>query len=152
MEFNNNESDCDNYENLTPPEVAEKAAKACENLLPSMSKERYEYAYKQFMDWRLKSKVNSFSEKVLLAYFGDLSAKYKSSTLWSIYSMLRGTLIAKHDVNIASYTKLKALLKKQSVNYVPKKANVLTNDGIKTFLETAPDEAYLLTKVCKHVI
>jgi hypothetical protein len=60
--------------------------------------------------------------------------------------MLRGTLIAKHDVNIAAYYKLKALLK-ESVNYVAKKANVLTNDDIKTFIETAPNELYLLTKV-----
>jgi integrase len=147
MEFHDeNDIDSDEYENLTPPEVVEKAAKVCENLLPSMSKERYEHAYNQFMDWRLKNKVNSFSEKILVAYFGDLSAKYKSSTLWSIYSMLRGTLIAKHDVNIAAYYKLKALLKKESVNYVAKKANVLTNDDIKTFIETAPNELYLLTK------
>jgi hypothetical protein len=76
MEFHDeNDIDSDEYENLTPPEVVEKAAKGCENLLPSMSKERYEHAYNQFMDWRLKNKVNSFSEKVLVAYFGDLSAK-----------------------------------------------------------------------------
>jgi hypothetical protein len=40
MEFHDeNDIDSDEYENLTPPEVVEKAAKVCENLLPSMSKD-----------------------------------------------------------------------------------------------------------------
>lgn len=151
MDFCDEEDDGD-QENLTPPEIVERAAQISGNLLPSLSKERYEHAYKQFMDWQMKNKVNSFSENVLVTYFGELRTKYKSSTLWSIYSMLRGTLVAKHDVNIATYCKLRALLKKESVNYVAKKSNVLTSDNIKTFLETASDEFYLLTKVCKHDI
>ncbi|CAH1375327.1 unnamed protein product, partial [Tenebrio molitor] len=53
--------------------IEESAALAVESVLPVKSKEKYENAYRQFDDWckekRQKSKV------------------YKSSTLWSIYSL-----------------------------------------------------------------
>lgn len=131
----------------TPPNVKHLALIATENLLPTISRERYDVAYKNFMDWKCKNNANSFSETVLLAYFGDISKTYKSSTLWSIYSMLKTSIIAKHDINIATYPKLKAVLKRQSDGYVAKKSNTLSPEEIKQFIDTAPDELYLLTKV-----
>ena len=61
--------------------------------MAAKSKKRYEIISTNFMDWRLKNKVKSFSENVVLAYFGEISKQFKASSLWAIYSMLRSMLI-----------------------------------------------------------
>lgn len=139
------------YEDLelenTPPEIVEKAIDVCNNLLPSTSREKYEIAYRNFMDWKMKAKVNSCSENTLLVYFEELSRRLKSSTLWSQYSMLRSTLIIKNCVDISKYVKLRAFLKRKSEKYAPKQSKTLTSEEIQQFLKDAPDEKYLLIKV-----
>ncbi|CAH1380846.1 unnamed protein product, partial [Tenebrio molitor] len=42
------------------------------------------------LDWKVRNKVQSLSENVMLAYFGDLSKEMKPSALWAIYSMACG--------------------------------------------------------------
>jgi hypothetical protein len=55
----------------TPSEVLEVAKNNSFNLLPPKSRDRYEFSYKQFMDWRIKKEIkSSFSENVLI---GELS-------------------------------------------------------------------------------
>lgn len=122
---------------------------AMEELLPSKSRKIYETCYKQFMEWREKNNVNTFSENILLAYFSTLSETFKSSTLWKTYSMLRSMLIIKHNINIASYIKLRSLLKTKSYNYeaTRSKALSLSAQDINTFINQAPDEIHLATKV-----
>ena len=61
----------------TPPEIIEKAKTAIDNLLPRKSRERYEIVYQKFMEWKIKNKVNSLSENVMLAYFEELSTTMK---------------------------------------------------------------------------
>lgn len=143
-----------NYNEIeyTPPEILEKAAEVCNNLLPATSKERYIEAYEKFNEWRRTRKVNSLSEHILLVYFEEISKKYKSSTLWSRYSMLKNTINLKHNVDISKYPKLIAFLKRQAENYIPKKSSILTVDNFNTFLASAPDEIYLLIKVSLYFL
>lgn len=137
----------DSDPSCTPPEILEKAQGATNNLLPAKSRERYEIVYKKFMDWRLKNKIESFSENVMLAYFEEISEPMKPSSIWSWYSMLKSTINIRHDIDISKYMKLKALLKRKSEGYKPKKSKTLNSNQISHFLQNAPDKKYLLTKV-----
>ena len=132
----------------TPPEIMEIAKEVTLELLPQKSREVYECAYNRFIQWCTEMNVKTYTESVLLAYFANLSATMKSSTLWSMYSMLRSTLNLKNGFNISGYSKLKAYLKKQNVGYKPKKSRVLTKEQMDQFLNSAPDLQYLMIKVC----
>lgn len=98
----------------TPPDISNIAKEVTSNLLPTKSREKYNLQYKLFMDWCSAKKITRYSENVILAYLSELAAKYKCSTLWSIYSMLKSTLAVKDNVDIGSYTKVVAYLKKLS--------------------------------------
>ncbi|XP_044258168.1 uncharacterized protein LOC123007145 isoform X1 [Tribolium madens] len=117
------------------------------NLLPAKSKKIYELTYRRFMDYRRENKISSFSENELLTYFIHSSKKYKSSSLWSIYSMLKTTLSEKFNLNIGEYTQLRAFLKRQADGYKPKKTKVFKKEQVRKFLLEAPDYKYLSTKV-----
>jgi integrase len=100
------------------------------------------------MNWcETRGIKSSFSENILMTYFGELSKKKKPTSLWTQYSMLRSTLSVHHDVDISKYLRLKALLKRKSLGYKPKRSKTLTSLEINRFLNEAPDEKYLFTKV-----
>jgi len=100
------------------------------------------------MKWCNEKNATSVSERTVLAYFLELSKKSKPSTLWAYYSMLRTTIkINGGSVDIGTYPKLMAYLKRISVGYQPKKARVFTEDELKTFLSSAPDCEWLAVKV-----
>lgn len=144
----NEDSESDSPLEYTPPNIIEAARNTSLNLLPKKSRERYKIAYKQLMDWRtVKNIKSSFSENVLLAYFGELAEKIRPNSLWVHYSMIRSSLIVYHNINISEYLKLKAFLKRTSDGYKPKKSKTLTSEQIHQFLFKAPDDKYLFTKV-----
>jgi len=131
----------------TPPELRETAEAVTRELLPEKSKLRYERVYNNYFAWcSMKNVKNIVSENVMMAYFCHEAKTKKVSTLWSTYSMLRSTINIKHGINISSYSKLIAYLKKQNVGYKAKKSNVFTKENIATFLKDAPVE-YLPQKV-----
>lgn len=134
-------------ENTLPTGIIEEAAAAVEELLPDKSKERYEKQYAKFKSWCNNKKVNQVTEEVMLAFFAGESKIYKSSSLWSIYSMLRAVLLIKENINIANYLKLKSYLKRKSVGYEAKKSRVFSRNEINEFLRKAPDHDFLLLKV-----
>ena len=78
----------------------------------------------------------------MLAYFLEKSEVMKSSTLWSIYSMLKASLILSDNVDISKFGNLVAFLKKKSVGYKAKKSSVLMRQNISQFLLEAPDSQY----------
>jgi len=131
----------------TPLELVEAAESVTKNLLPKKSRDKYMTIYKKFMEWRASKNTTSFSENVLMVYFDELSKSTKPSTLWSHYSMLKSTLNMHQNINIQNYAKLNAFLKRQSTGFVCKKSKVLTSDEIKKFINEAPDNKYLATKV-----
>lgn len=118
------------------------------NLIPNKSKSQYENAYKEFKSWCMKSKVNKITENILLAFFEEKSKNVKSSTLWSLYSMIKTTLNINDNVNIKKFTKIIPYLKQKSIGYRPKKSRVLSKEQITKFLEEADINEHLLTKVC----
>lgn len=146
----NSEEESDSNGNdmiCTPPDVAEIANSVSSELLPQKSKERYEKERNCFLTWCKEKKVKEYTENVLLAYFIEKSKKLKSSTLWSMYSMLKSTLILEDNVDISKFAKLQSFLKRKSVGHKAKKSQVFTREQINTFLEDAPDETFLMIKV-----
>ena len=140
-------SDVEDILECTPPQVAELAKSAVEQLLPSKSTKVYEASYERFQKWCTTNKVENISENVLLAYFAELGKTLKSSTCWSHYSMIKSILSLKQNIDISKYLKLRALLKKLGEGYKPKKSKVLSKEEFDKFLAEAPDVKYLGTKV-----
>lgn len=139
-------SDSDSEFEFTPPHIAKNIVL---NLLPEKSKEKYNKQYKIFCDWCETKKIAKFTENVLLVYFMEKSKTIKSSTLWSIYSMLKATIMVNKDIDISHFKKLIAFMKKNSVGYRAKKSKIFSRIQINEFLSEAPDERYLMMKVCK---
>lgn len=114
--------------------------------LPESSRELYEAMYKTFSEWR-KEKDLEISEDVLVTYFNELAKKYKPSSLWHKYSLLKATIKMNDNIDIANYKKIIIFLREQAKGYEPKPTKVLSEDNIKEFLDKAPDHVYLATKV-----
>lgn len=131
-----------------PAEIIGLAESAVENLLPDKSQHIYEKKYSLFMEWCKKKKISIITEKVLLAYFSSELNELQPSTLWSTYSMLKSTLKLRKNVDISNYYQLGSFLKKKSVGHQPKKSSVFHLKEIKKFVVEAPDEKFLLKKVC----
>ncbi|KAK5647881.1 hypothetical protein RI129_002773 [Pyrocoelia pectoralis] len=131
----------------TPPDVIDATNEANLKLLPAKSKKLYEGAHKKFIDWQAQKKCSSFSERVMLAYFLEVSKNMKPSTVWSHYSMVKTTLNIYNDTDISKYLKLKAFLKQNSKGYKSKKSLIFSKADVNTFLSEASDETHLLTKV-----
>lgn len=132
---------------LTPSNILEITVEDTSSLLPAKSGNKYLAAFSAFMEFRKRKKIESFSENVVLDYFKELSEKYKASSLWSIFSMLRCTLNIHQNIDIISYEKLQAFLKRQSDGYSAKKSKVFTRENVEKFLTEAPDYEFLATKV-----
>jgi hypothetical protein len=77
----NMECDSDSDLKLTPPNITEAAKSTTLNLLPETSRKMYQRTYNLFLEWKANQNAKSFSENVVMAYFGDLATKFKSSTL-----------------------------------------------------------------------
>lgn len=134
-------------EKLTPENIREAAETISLDLLPEKSKKQYIICYNKFMKWRESNKATSFSENTILGYFNEISKTMKPSTLWGIYSMLKLTLQMNHDVHLKNYKTLIAFLKRQSTGLRSKKSKVLSSNDVEKFLNEAPDDMYLATKV-----
>lgn len=128
-------------------EIEEDARNVINNLLPAKSRQRYDSRYQHFRRWKQQKKIEVTSENVLLVYFEGLSHGYKSPTLWATYSMLKSQINLNENIDIKNYHKLTQLLKRKSEGYRPKKSQVFSSADIQNFLNDAPDECYLATKV-----
>ena len=127
----------------TPPDVAEIAKNAFNDLLPTKSKERCELAYGRFNNYRKQIRTTSSSENILMAYFTELKKKYKPSSLWNYYSMLKKMLNVKEKIDIAQYCALTSFLKKEAKGFQSKKEKFFTVAQMNKFLQEAPDIQYL---------
>lgn len=136
-------------EALTPEFVRTEAKNAINNLLPAKSKAKYLKAYENFSTWKNCKGAKSFSETVFIAYFQELAKHKQPSTLWSIYSMLKATVSINNEIQINTYAKLIAFLKRLSAGHKTKKSRVLSAENVDTFLTEAPDQSFLSVKVSK---
>lgn len=136
----------------TPSELIEAAVEATNDLLPSRSKSRYEKVFDDFTKWKKSKNATSNSERVCVAYFKEMiDSQKKPTTLWAHYSMLKSTLKIFASINIESYAKLTAMLKKNAHGYVPKKAKTFNEIEVQQFLENAPDVLWLDVKVTHNL-
>lgn len=149
------------------------ANKICEegkafDLLPEKSQLKYLRTYDNFMAWKDDEEIEKdcFTEAVMLEYFSHLksecsslyltiyysknvpciAAKYKPTSLWAHYSMLRTTILKNYNIDI-SYPSMKSFLKTSSFAYLPRKSTVFRPDEIQRFLSEADDREYLAVKV-----
>ena len=134
-----------------PDEIQKTAATTTALILPQKSKLRYENIYNLFTKWMVMKKCKTITEDVILAYLAEKSEIVKSSTLWSIYSMLKSTILAKNNVNIATFPKVIAFLKRKNVGYKAKKSEVFSGEQINKFIKEADNETYLMLKVGKYL-
>ncbi|XP_063626717.1 uncharacterized protein LOC134798255 [Cydia splendana] len=118
-----------------------------ETLIPAKSKEKYLNVYDGFIKWKDQNNEKSFSEKVFLNYFNEIAKKLKPSSLWGIYSMLKTTMRAKHNIYLQDYFNLRVWLRKRSVGFKSSQSKILTQENIRKFIDEAPDAQYLAAKV-----
>lgn len=134
------------------PDLLQEFEKAMNAILPKKSADRYLQAYEVVRNWQKSYRTKSLDERVIMAYFSEASAKYKPSTCWSMYSMLKKTMIVKHNVDLKNYCRLRAFLKTNSDGYQSKQSLVFTPEGLRKFIVDAPDISYLAMKVEKGQI
>jgi hypothetical protein len=54
------------------------------------------------------------------------------------------------NIDISAFTKVKSFIKRKYEGYEPKEAKPLTEEQVEIFIETAPDEIHLATKVSNN--
>ncbi|KAJ8911007.1 hypothetical protein NQ315_011272 [Exocentrus adspersus] len=125
----------------TTDEIRSVAAAAKDSLLPSKSKHLYEETYNAYRKWCCNKKIKSTCEDSILAYFNSDLSRYKSSSLWSKYSMLRST------INLLNF-QVSFLFSKGKVKDINrKKSLILTREHIDEFLIKADTKEHLFNKV-----
>ncbi|KAK4880253.1 hypothetical protein RN001_008399 [Aquatica leii] len=90
-----------------------------------------------------KEFIKNYTENCLLAYFQEMPCK---KSLWPIFSMLKSCLSVYDNIDISKYSKVIALIKRESSKHKPKKSKVLTDNEINKFISEAPDSFFLLIK------
>lgn len=128
--------------------MAERAQLVEVDSLPDISKTRYIQCYKDFQAWSEKEDIKLLTQDTILVYMGELKEKYSPNTLISKFSMLKRMIDIHHHINIGDYKKVTAMLNRNAIGYKPTKSKVFNEAEIKKFLDTAPDDPYLVHKVC----
>ena len=94
------------------------------DLLPNRSRGVYERTYFEFEQWLKDQKIDTTkepTEEALLTYLQLLSNKYKSTTLWSKYSMLNTCFKSNWGRDLKAIPRLSLFLKKFEHNNGGKK-------------------------------
>lgn len=135
---------------LTPPDLKVVATAVVVSNIPVKSKAKYEKAYSTFLAWCAQNNVPDkyFTANILIAYFEHEKKTKAPSTLWSIYSKLKKTLLARESVDIGSKTfkVVKEQIKSYGVDYQPKKSLLFSLEEIYTFCRDSDDQIYLAMK------
>lgn len=133
-------------------EIKNIASLAKESLLPTKSRHLYEETYGFYRKWCDQKNIMT-TEDTILAYFNSELSKYKSSSLWSKYSMLRSTINLREGIDISKFPSIIPFLKRRSEGYCPKKSSVLSKQQMEEFLIKADEKAHLFNKVgpCYYV-
>lgn len=148
----NVEDESNDSESESETEITANDAEPMKDL-PRRSKEKYLQTYQNFMTWKEGRKKDSLVEDVFIEYFTELAGKFKPSSLWAQFSMLKSTMLLYNKIDMSSYRVLLAFLSKNAEGYQCRKTHVFTSKQIETFLVQASDDRFLATKViifCKN--
>lgn len=99
------------------------------------------------MEWWETNQYTDIDENAVLNYFIEKAKKRKSSSLWSMYSMLKTTLALNKGIDIGRFNEVNAFLKKKSAGYKPELTKIFAKEEIYSFLSKAPDSDFLMMKV-----
>lgn len=106
--------------------------------------------YNAFIDWQNHENRSGFSEDVFLHYFKDLSKNDKSPLLlFREYCMLKNVILKNHSIVLSDYKELRTFLNHQLEQAKMENYKTFTADELKIFINEAPDDEYLTTKVRK---
>lgn len=116
--------------------------------LQEKTKTLYQKNYSDFKVW-LNSRGLTINESSITEYINQHCVGKSPSTAWSLFSMLRITIIINDGINIREYKNLIAFLRKNSEGHpkVKRRAPHLKDEDVERFLKTAPDYEYLASKV-----
>ncbi|KAJ8667940.1 hypothetical protein QAD02_009603 [Eretmocerus hayati] len=121
-----------------------------QNTLPAESRRVYELTYAHFMSWLHDNKSPPISERLLIAYFQELSHVFSLPILWSRWSMISTLLqhgqFSESEARIDNLPNLKQFLKNFHLTFKTKNA-VFKCEDIEKFLREADDLIYLEMKV-----
>jgi len=129
--------------------IEQIASTVRENLLPVKSKNRYKEIYNIYRAWRIKNELAYTTEDTLLAYFSTKLSNYKSSSLWSIFSMLKATIQLNESVDISNFPNLHLFIKRKNEGHKPKKSSSFSKENVDNFIRCADNSIHLLSKVSK---
>lgn len=127
--------------------VKKLADTARESLLPTKSRCQYNRTYQEYRAWCSDNKIEKTNEDSILAYFNSSLASYKSSSLWTKYSMLRSTIKLSEGIDISKYPSVIVYLKRKSEGYKAKKSLSLLKENVDKFISEADEKEHLLNKV-----
>ena len=142
--MSDSEADSDSF-NKIPDDIREAAKTIQLNSLPEKSKMRYVATFNKYKKWCKEKKTFEFSEDALLVYLDEL--KCSPNTLWATFSMIKACSLAFKNVNMSSYKKVFAYIKKKNVGYKPKKSKVFTVENISRLCNENQDPDWLVIKV-----
>lgn len=81
-------------------------------------------------DVKKKKSFEKVIANILLAYLAQKSKVVESSTLWSIYSVLKATIHIKHNTGISKFNISVLFLIRMSDNYKRRKSKTYIKDEI----------------------
>lgn len=112
------------------------------------SNSTYVNRYADFNAWKENMKIEATTEKSVIDYLEDMSRKYIPSTLKSIHSILKTMLLVKEKINIENFSDLNEFMKKKTEGFKgTTKSGILSVDNIRDFLNNAPNNKWLASKV-----
>lgn len=115
--------------------------------VPNRSKVKYNHAYQEYRKWCFKNNVEITTDDSIMTYFTTDLAPYKSTSLWTKYSMLRTTIKLFEGIDISKFPSIIPFLKSKSEGHKPSKSSSLTKDHVDRFLAEADNKGHLLNKV-----
>lgn len=115
--------------------------------VPDKSRAQYDHTYQEYRKWCLKNNMEMTTEDGILRYFTTEMATYKSSSLWTKYSMLRSTIKLFEGIDICTFPSIIPYLKSKGDGHRTTKSLTLSKDHVDKFLAEADNKKHLLNKV-----
>lgn len=99
--------------------------------------------------WKDSKNIQITTEDVLLTFFREHFVVYRHTTLMSYVGRLRACLFEYENINMNEFESISRLLEAHQI--ADSKKAILTLEEVQTFVEEAPDEQYLVSKVTNYL-